>query len=243
MNKKSYNIFKTPYLYLLLFSISCNSVSNQSDEQNNNTNLFLGLLALNQQSASSPTPANCSEAAAGCRIFLTNATFNGNLGGVSGADDKCNSDTNKPSGNFRFKALLVDSTNRTITINSANTANPTVSGVKDWVLKANTKYLQKSGADFATTTSGAIFLNGSNAMQTATVLTGMQIAVTFAHTGLTAPGATISPADNTGNCTDWSTSANVNGSRVTDNTASLTRFSSTVGYTCNQLQHLICVEQ
>ena len=40
-----------------------------------------------------------------CRIFLTTTTYNGNLGGVTGGQSKCDSDFSKPtSGNFR--ALL-----------------------------------------------------------------------------------------------------------------------------------------
>lgn len=40
------------------------------------------------------------------RIFTTNAVYNGNLGGLSGANDKCNNDTNKPTNSGNFKALL-----------------------------------------------------------------------------------------------------------------------------------------
>ncbi len=41
------------------------------------------------------------------RIFVTTSTFNGNLGGLSGADSKCNVDANKPSGSSStYKALL-----------------------------------------------------------------------------------------------------------------------------------------
>ena len=38
------------------------------------------------------------------KLFLTQATYTGNLGGTAGADDKCATDLNNPGG--VFKALL-----------------------------------------------------------------------------------------------------------------------------------------
>ena len=45
-----------------------------------------------RNNASGVTLAGCSY-----YLFITASTYNGNLGGRSGADDKCNSDANKPS--------------------------------------------------------------------------------------------------------------------------------------------------
>ena len=42
----------------------------------------------------------------GKRIFITAATFNGNLGGFSGADSLCNADANRPDTSKSYKALL-----------------------------------------------------------------------------------------------------------------------------------------
>jgi hypothetical protein len=41
-------------------------------------------------------------------IFLSDATYSGNLGGFAGADSKCNADVNKPitDANITYKALL-----------------------------------------------------------------------------------------------------------------------------------------
>lgn len=45
-------------------------------------------------------------------IFVTAATYNGNLGGFSGADAKCNTDANKPD-TGTYKALLVNNNSTT----------------------------------------------------------------------------------------------------------------------------------
>lgn len=44
-----------------------------------------------------------------CRIFVTQANFNGNLGGAAGADQKCKEDFNNPrgSGVGPWKAMIV----------------------------------------------------------------------------------------------------------------------------------------
>ena len=50
-------------------------------------------------------------------IYLTTSTYNGNLGGLSGADAKCNSDTNKPGGfasAYTYKALLFGNASTTV---------------------------------------------------------------------------------------------------------------------------------
>ena len=41
------------------------------------------------------------------RIFVTSGQWSGNFGGLSGADDKCNTDANKPASGT-YKALFVD---------------------------------------------------------------------------------------------------------------------------------------
>lgn len=81
------------------------------------------------------------------RIYVTNSVYNGNLGGVSGADTKCNvADANKPSGSGTFKALLVDS-GSSLLRRACSTANCAGSGTGvaeniDWVLRPNITYLR-----------------------------------------------------------------------------------------------------
>ena len=43
---------------------------------------------------------------AALKVFVTASNFNGNLGGLSGADSKCNSDSSKPNDGYTYKAIL-----------------------------------------------------------------------------------------------------------------------------------------
>jgi hypothetical protein len=241
---------KKPWAAVLLVMALSFGACLETEKTEDDTSQILGLFLLNQQNqpVSSGTtaaqPTTCTETTVGCRIFTTNNTFTGNLGGISGADEKCNADSNKPTGNLRYKALLVDADNRTITINSANTANPTVTGTKDWALKANTKYVQKDGTEFATTTAAGIFVNNNRAMHVGRAIQGLEIAVKFAFSGLTPQTggqATIEVSTNT--CTNWSADATVSGTVSQIPNGNETIFAGNAGYTCNQRMHLICVEQ
>lgn len=70
-------------------------------------------------------------------IFLTPERYSGyELGGISGADAKCNSATNKPKG--QYKALLADGINRIACVNPY--CNGTNDENKDWVFKPDTEY-------------------------------------------------------------------------------------------------------
>lgn len=44
-------------------------------------------------------------------MFVTATTYNANLGGIIGADNKCSLDANKPASGI-YKALIVDDVNR-----------------------------------------------------------------------------------------------------------------------------------
>ncbi|WP_165781766.1 DUF1554 domain-containing protein [Leptospira adleri] len=84
-------------------------------------------------------------------LFVTTDAHNGNLGGVSGADNFC--ETQKPAGlgtTGRFKALLVtgignpDST-RIASMNVDANFNGLGDGQTNWVLKADTEYRRTDG--------------------------------------------------------------------------------------------------
>ena len=66
------------------------------------------------------------------RIFVTAGTYNGNLGGVSGADNKCANATNNPYDGAVFRAMIMGDGRST--------------GSADWVLKPNTKYYRMDKA-------------------------------------------------------------------------------------------------
>lgn len=88
-------------------------------------------------------------------IFTTVSQFDGNLRGVSGADDSCMSDENYP-GTGTYKALIVDSTNRVASV-TANTGD----GQVDWILQPNTDYVQSDGTTaIMTTDANGLFVFG-----------------------------------------------------------------------------------
>lgn len=89
-------------------------------------------------------------------IFVTSATYNGNLGGVSGADAKCAADAQ--AAGRTYKALIVDGTNR-IACTSANCATSGASEHVDWVLIANQEYRRLGLTTvLGTTTDRGVFL-------------------------------------------------------------------------------------
>lgn len=76
-----------------------------------------------------------------CRIFLTASTYDGNLGGLAGADAKCMSDTNNP-GTGVYKALLWT---------TATTGASSRSRWSNWILKASKTYYRPDGTTIMTT--------------------------------------------------------------------------------------------
>ena len=82
------------------------------------------------------------------RIYVTSTAYTGNLGGIAGADAKCNAaDANKPAGAGTFKALLVDAASTSLrrACTSGNCLTGGVGEHIDWVLRPNITYLQRIG--------------------------------------------------------------------------------------------------
>ena len=163
------------------------------------------------------------------KIFVTDATYNGNLGGFSGADDKCNSDGNKPSGGGTYKAMLVDGTNRRA-CSTANCSGGTGEHI-DWVLKPNTKYVRADGTnEIFTTNANGIFEFGtlSNSISETTL---------FAWTALNNDWTS-----STNNCQAWSSTSG--GSRVGAASSSTGNAINVTSQTCTtSTLRLYCVEQ
>jgi len=74
-------------------------------------------------------------------VMLAPGTFNGNLGGIGGADTKC-----RDAGGTSYRALLVDGHYRVST-----TLAGTTNGRYDWVLRPNTRYVDAAGQDVFST--------------------------------------------------------------------------------------------
>lgn len=121
-----------------------------------------------------------------CYIYATSGAWLGDFGGmpgISGADARCMSDSNKPSSGT-YKAVLSDGSARIASV-AANAGD----GQVGWVLYASTEYRRPDGMTVMTTNANKIFVFGA--------LTNFVIATGTYHTGMNAdwtPGA---------NCNLW----------------------------------------
>lgn len=157
------------------------------------------------------------------KIFVTSSSYTGNLGGISGADEKCMSDANYP-GEGDYRALLSDGSSR--------------SADKDWVIIAGVKYVQ---ADDETVIGTA---NEDSVFK-------FPLSAAFQTSGTTLPYWSGLSATWEGqssvvdNCQNW-TSANALYSgpigRAEDKTSTAI-YDSGVLTGCNTSVRLVCVEQ
>lgn len=113
--------------------------------------LMLLLASCGEDGGNAPVPGGCNP----CRIFGTNSASDGNIGGISGADQRCMTDANYP-GDGQFKALMVDGSERRA-CSSASCSNAGFSEGVDWVLYRNTSYTRNDGTAIGSTNSKAIF--------------------------------------------------------------------------------------
>jgi len=161
----------------------------------------------------------------GSRIFVTNSVYNGNLGGVSGADAKCMADANKPSdGTGVWKALIFSSTRST-----------TSSG---WVLKPNRLYKNIAGNNFGSTDSNSFFTNSG--FQNSLASGSLSFWSGYPLSGTTNP---------TEYCNDWISSSNSNSGWVGIDQVDFVSpnyplmYFSDDFYGCHSTYNLLCVEQ
>jgi len=152
-------------------------------------------------------------------IFMTNKTFNGSLGGTSGADLLCMNDSNKPaiSSSSIYKALL-------------GTGNRYVSG-NDWVLRANTTYKR------ANTTITVGYTNSQKwfIFSLSNPISNISKDV---WTGLRSNG-NLSEY----NCSQWTSSSNSLYGMTGLSTSSTSSSIERVEKICDSLRPLYCVEQ
>ncbi|MEM7181607.1 MAG: DUF1554 domain-containing protein [Spirochaetota bacterium] len=202
------------------FKIVTGTVTEPVDDPNNN---FSGL---------DPNDVNVRNTDDEKVIFITTNSYTGNLGGITGADTKCNSDGNKPGNHpSTYKALLVDGTgspNRRGSV-SANAGDSQL----DWALAASTDYFRDDGTtQIFTTDANKIFsfgtLSASFNAGSDTVWTGLDDDWT---------------GNSTNHCTQWTNNSAVdNGqeglSNATDDTSIDSGFSD-----CSMSRKLICVQQ
>jgi hypothetical protein len=165
-----------------------------------------------------------------CRIFVTQANFNANLGGAPGADQKCKEDFNNPRGPGvgPWKAMIAVGAPSRLACTSMNCATGGASENIDWAMKANTTYRRPDGTLIGVTNGSGIFGNGiSNSISNTlfNVWTGLN--------------------------SNWQINTNCNG--WTDNTAAAGTSGTSTSLTdtainasqpgCGSGNHLYCVEQ
>lgn len=90
-----------------------------------------------------------------CKFFFATEVSGGNLGGIAGADNICNTSASKPD-NRPYKAFLSDGSSR-VACSTGGCSGGTSEHV-DWVLKPNTNYYRSDGVTFvAKTNANGIF--------------------------------------------------------------------------------------
>ena len=165
-----------------------------------------------------------------CRVFVTQNTTNGLIGGISGADTLCQTDPNYP-GTGVFKAMIVDGTNRrACSSEGCGTSGPAEN--IDWVLYPSTEYRRMDQLTIIGTTNAAgVFsppLENSFDSNTQSVWTGL----TFAWRSL---------GDN---CDNWTSAAAAGTQGGTDRTNYEAWSRDDIPTpNCAGLHRLLCVEQ
>lgn len=171
-----------------------------------------------------------------CKMFVTAISYNANLGGIVGADNKCTSDSNKPATGI-YKALIVDDVNRRA-CTSVNCATGGVTENIDWVFSPNASYVQASN------TSNVIFITDVNGVLNNN-LTNLISAATGIWTGIKNNPSWDWQTDTTHTCSSWmdSVSANCGTYGVTSwNDSRSIAITSAYG-NGGTLNNLLCVEQ
>lgn len=170
-------------------------------------------------------------------LFITDSTFNGNLGGISGADDLCNSDANKPNSST-YKAMIVADSPARRACTHPDCSNSGASEHFDWVLSPNTEYYRDDGTTLiGTTNSAGIF---SFPLDNTYLLTEGSNDVERIWTGISDDWI------NDYECSSWTVSTpggfpNIGGhARIDATDSQAIRYST---QRCSEFSHLACVEQ
>lgn len=193
------------------------------------------------------------------KVFITAATYNGNLQGAAangpaGADAKCNADTNKPS-TGTYKAMLTDGINR-MPCSSKNCGGGVGENI-DWVFQSGRIYIRANDSASLLSPNAAGILPANDSTGTFTTSTytlnhsfdsGSTVKVYwtgFAQSDNFWQEATAQPSNT---CSDWTdgtlTGTASNGGRVgASNSTTYSAFRSGSGRSCDSLYYLVCVEQ
>ncbi|PJZ55493.1 endostatin-like outer membrane protein, LenA/LenB family [Leptospira barantonii] len=227
-------MFKKIFLSLLTGTIVMTLFSCEDKKEDNTGTLFFLLASSGALGNSVPS---CKDSSF-CRTFIaTNngAGYNGNLGGISGADAKCMAA--RPSGlTGTYKAVIVSLNVREVI--SATDGNP---NRKDWVLYPNKQYRRSDGTTITFTTN-------ANSIVTANLTNGIDAgAQKFFWNGFNG-GAGTFPWEVSSDCNAWSSNNAVSAGKAgntTETNPNLTPEGAfTVDtYNCNVNLNLLCAEQ
>lgn len=169
------------------------------------------------------------------RVFVTSTTYDGNLGGIAGADAKCQARAEAASLGGTWKAIISDTTT-TAKSRMKNRLKPVYNLAGALVWNPSVPLMFSSDT---TTSSGAppwgVGSNIASAIDTTELGTAVPGAVQV-WTGTNSTGATYS----TLHCTNWTSTAGNGAFGNSTSNSSLWILSSSVG--CTNSYHLYCLE-
>jgi hypothetical protein len=162
---------------------------------------------------------------AGKRIFITNERFTGNLGGLAGGDAKCATAATAAGLNGHWKAWL-----STTTVNAIDR----ISDVGPWVdLQGTTIFAGKSALVSATGPATSLWYDERGGfLPSHNIWTGTGFDGTYQWGVIMAPP-----------CDEWTSASMQGGARIGQVGSNGAGWTSYAGTTCDQLAHLICLEQ
>ncbi|PJZ57527.1 hypothetical protein CH367_09285 [Leptospira barantonii] len=226
--KSHLTCFSLILVILSFLTIQCKS----SNDDNNVVIAALVLLVAQNSAAGGSSDSKL-------RVFVTATSYDGNLGGINGADTKCSTDANKPSSGT-YKAFITGDSGglgrRYACINDGAVcpSNPTT-GAKNWILQASKDYYRVDQATkvFTTDANGLISTVSNPIQATAASFWSGFVATTTDWSA--AAGAT---------CGNWQSNAfGNNGNAGQANAATVALKGSTVPACDSAPQKLLCVEQ
>jgi len=170
-----------------------------------------------------------SESAGGINglfMFITADSFTANVGSIAGADTKCNADSARPRATS-YKAMLAN-----VAGDRRASQSPEIGdGQIDWVLRPSTNYYRSDGAFIVTSSPERLI---KTQLQVPTDATGSRLYWTGIQSDWVVSG---------NDCTGW-TNDGVGPSGALGNGNSTTSGAIASGSQgCEQLAHLLCVEQ
>ncbi|MBI2613176.1 MAG: DUF1554 domain-containing protein [Candidatus Levybacteria bacterium] len=177
---------------------------------------------------STPTPTSTPVVAK--RVFVTSTVYNGNLGGLAGADAKCQTKANDAILGGTWKAWLSDSTNSPA---QSLPPRPFTHSTSPYKL-VNGTLVANDWNDLITDKSGNYLTNPIRRDES-----GINIADSVVWTGTNVSGNPV----NSNNCSNWTSGSSSLSSVRGQNWQISQLWTSSAGTFCDVALHLYCFEQ